>query len=217
VSCYPDIAVHVRTAADDILLLACDGVWDVMSDVEAVAYLQDGVASFEAFLERGDDEVRVQCAVVVSALVGDKLLFLQGKDDDDDEDDDEDDEDGKKRGEASPLDLATALVEAALAAGSTDNITVVVCKLRGMPQAGAAAAAAAAAGDKKPKSAHANGHDGKKHTTGDAAKAIKGGGNGHGHGHGNGGNKQEKRAKSSPAGEHKRPTEKRAGNRIDFV
>jgi len=144
------------------------------------------------------------------------LCFLQGKgNDDDDEEDNEDEEEGKKRGEASPLDLATALVEAALAAGSTDNITAVVCKLRGMPPAGAAAAAAAG-GDKKPKSAHANGHDGKKHTTGDAAKATKGGGNGHGHGHG--GNKQEKRAKSSHAGEHnKRPTEKRAGNRIDFV
>lgn len=33
---HPDIEVHERTDSDDVLLLACDGLWDVMSSTEAV-------------------------------------------------------------------------------------------------------------------------------------------------------------------------------------
>ena len=41
VSCYPDIAIHVRSDVDQLLVLACDGVWDVMSNVESINFLQD--------------------------------------------------------------------------------------------------------------------------------------------------------------------------------
>ena len=40
VSCYPDVAVHRRGPADDLLVLACDGVWDVMTNREAVMVLK---------------------------------------------------------------------------------------------------------------------------------------------------------------------------------
>lgn len=36
VSCEPDVKIHMRTPADDILLVACDGLWDVFSNSEAV-------------------------------------------------------------------------------------------------------------------------------------------------------------------------------------
>ena len=36
VSCFPDITIHERTADDDILILACDGLWDVYSSSEVV-------------------------------------------------------------------------------------------------------------------------------------------------------------------------------------
>jgi len=36
VSCEPDIKVHVRTPEDDVLLVACDGLWDVFSSSEAI-------------------------------------------------------------------------------------------------------------------------------------------------------------------------------------
>lgn len=53
VICVPDIAVHERTGADELLLLACDGVFDVMSNSEAVEYLHkvisvDGLGPVDA-------------------------------------------------------------------------------------------------------------------------------------------------------------------------
>lgn len=36
VSCVPDIQVHALTEKDFVLLIACDGLWDVMSNEEAV-------------------------------------------------------------------------------------------------------------------------------------------------------------------------------------
>lgn len=34
VTCNPDITVHVRTAKDESLVVACDGLWDVYSSEE---------------------------------------------------------------------------------------------------------------------------------------------------------------------------------------
>lgn len=40
VICVPDLAVHARCAEDELLLLACDGVFDVMTNAEAVSFAQ---------------------------------------------------------------------------------------------------------------------------------------------------------------------------------
>ena len=39
VSNYPDIVVHERTTNDVLLFLACDGIWDVLSDADVTRFL----------------------------------------------------------------------------------------------------------------------------------------------------------------------------------
>lgn len=84
VSCYPDIAIHERTVNDELLVLACDGVWDVISNVESINFLQDIILS--------EDE------------------------------------------EASSESMAEALIELALSASSTDNISAVIVKLKAIEE-----------------------------------------------------------------------------------
>mgnify|MGYP006091663967 CR=1 FL=1 len=40
----PDYEVHERTANDEFLILACDGIWDVMSNEECSAYVRSKMA-----------------------------------------------------------------------------------------------------------------------------------------------------------------------------
>lgn len=44
VSCEPDFIIHERTLNDEMLLLACDGLWDVMSNEEAVTHMRNILA-----------------------------------------------------------------------------------------------------------------------------------------------------------------------------
>jgi len=43
VSCQPDTHTIERALDDDFLVLACDGVWDVMSNEECVKFISDGL------------------------------------------------------------------------------------------------------------------------------------------------------------------------------
>lgn len=40
VTCVPDITIHRRTAADEFLILACDGLWDVLTSEEALGVVR---------------------------------------------------------------------------------------------------------------------------------------------------------------------------------
>ena len=48
VSPVPDIVIHQRTNDDEFILLACDGVWDVLSNEDAVAYARSIFAAGES-------------------------------------------------------------------------------------------------------------------------------------------------------------------------
>lgn len=50
ITCYPDIAIHERDPTDDVLLLACDGLWDVLSSEEAINTVRE-------LYESGEDSV----------------------------------------------------------------------------------------------------------------------------------------------------------------
>ena len=47
VSCEPDIRSHERSSEDDILLLACDGLWDVFSSSAAIEFARETLACGE--------------------------------------------------------------------------------------------------------------------------------------------------------------------------
>jgi protein phosphatase 2C family protein 2/3 len=48
VTCDPDITIHERTPSDDVLVLACDGVWDVLSSQDCVELVRDVFAGGES-------------------------------------------------------------------------------------------------------------------------------------------------------------------------
>ena len=41
VTCIPEVTIHTRTKSDGILVLACDGVWDVLTNREVIAFVWD--------------------------------------------------------------------------------------------------------------------------------------------------------------------------------
>ena len=43
VSCVPDVRTLARDPADDFLILACDGVWEKVSNDQAAAFARGGV------------------------------------------------------------------------------------------------------------------------------------------------------------------------------
>lgn len=40
-SCEPEFVIHERCPEDEMLLLACDGLWDVMSNDEAIFKIRE--------------------------------------------------------------------------------------------------------------------------------------------------------------------------------
>eukprot|EP01041_Mallomonas_annulata_P011664 gene11664-24434_t len=65
VTCWPDITIHERTSQDDVLILACDGVWDVMTSAEAVGVVR------EVFLSGSRDNISAVVMQLQGATMGD--------------------------------------------------------------------------------------------------------------------------------------------------
>lgn len=57
VTCDPDITVHERTSSDDVLILACDGVWDVMSSHDCIELTRAIFASGESNMQLVAEEI----------------------------------------------------------------------------------------------------------------------------------------------------------------
>lgn len=70
VTYLPDITVHERTPDDEVLLLACDGLWDVMSNDEAAEHLR-------SIFRTGESEVHLIAEEMVDiALAKGKQSFV---------------------------------------------------------------------------------------------------------------------------------------------
>lgn len=87
VSPVPDIVVHQRTAEDEFVLLACDGVWDVLSNEEAVTYTRSIFASGENDIVLVAEEIvdyaleknsRDNISAVIAVLPGLRLVTTGG-------------------------------------------------------------------------------------------------------------------------------------------
>jgi len=87
VSCFPDITIHERTGEEEFLLLACDGLWDVMSNVEAIENIRNILTSGEKSagkiteemldlsLEKGSkDNISAVLALLPAAKFGPTLM-----------------------------------------------------------------------------------------------------------------------------------------------
>lgn len=57
VTCSPDLTIHQRTPEDDILILACDGVWDVLGSEEAVNLAREVLQGGEDNMQRVAEEI----------------------------------------------------------------------------------------------------------------------------------------------------------------
>jgi serine/threonine protein phosphatase PrpC len=70
VSCEPDFQVYTRTDKDDILLLACDGLWDVFGNPEAINEVRH-------LFSLGEDSMElVANEILDTSLSKGKLLFF---------------------------------------------------------------------------------------------------------------------------------------------
>jgi len=57
VTCYPDVTIHERDDSDDVLILACDGVWDVMSSQDCVELVREILLGGETDMKLVAEEV----------------------------------------------------------------------------------------------------------------------------------------------------------------
>lgn len=74
VTFLPDITVHERSPEDDVLLLACDGLWDVMSNSESIDLIRKLFQTGETQTELVAEEM-VELALEKGGSIGHYTFF----------------------------------------------------------------------------------------------------------------------------------------------
>jgi serine/threonine protein phosphatase PrpC len=111
VICIPDISVHRRGVDDEILILACDGVWDVMSNGDAVNFLADVVVKFGSKSSNDVGQDRKRAKLEFKSI---EATVSNGE--------------AANNERLSSQDMAEALIDLALVSGSMDNISSIVVR-----------------------------------------------------------------------------------------
>ena len=102
VICIPDVATHKRSGKkDEILVLACDGVFDVMKNAEVIKYLTQSVLVEENSASKDE------------SMDGSKNKSKNGK---------------EEKTSVTALEAAESLVDLAFARDSKDNISAIVLR-----------------------------------------------------------------------------------------
>ena len=69
VTCFPDIRIVDRTPQDDTLILACDGLWDVMSSEEAIEAIRK-------LFNEGEDDVALISEEMIDLSLGLGKIYI---------------------------------------------------------------------------------------------------------------------------------------------
>ncbi len=84
VTFLPDITIHTRTPEDDVLLLACDGLWDVMSNNEAIDLVRKIYQTGEPLAQNMAEEMvdialeKGMIPVIIVILLFDFITYIMG-------------------------------------------------------------------------------------------------------------------------------------------
>jgi serine/threonine protein phosphatase PrpC len=112
--CTPEISCHRRIESDELLLLACDGVWDVLSCADAIHFLTDAVIK-----NHDDDRLNRKHRSTKRRVAGSPRTIITSILDEMED----------ARESMSCQYLAEALIDWAFVCGSKDNLSSIVVKL----------------------------------------------------------------------------------------
>ena len=131
----PDIGVHERSSNDRLILLACDGLWDVVKNEESTMFaheLLDSMGVYKGNSAASSTSTSTNTSTNIASIGVDTSKGSKKRARVEDSDDDSNNSSNSKKkmlGKGTVLTAAKVIVDVALKAGSYDNISVLLSTL----------------------------------------------------------------------------------------